>query len=83
MTEPKERIGNPCPDCGGCNTYCADCTDPILDHLSVLETAATEVRDALLRTCGEAPADRLWRRCLAAKLDDALETGERTNAESS
>jgi len=79
MTEPKERIGNPCPDRGGCNTYCADCTDPIPDHLRVLETAAREVRDSLIR--GGRGGYWVTRPYivgqlneLAAKLDAALET---------
>lgn len=43
MIRPTERHGNPCPECGGCNSYCADCTDPLLENLSAVTKAAAEV----------------------------------------
>jgi len=41
MKYPDERIGGgPCNECGGCNTYCADCIDPLLENMSAVADAA-------------------------------------------
>ncbi len=38
-------IGDPCPECGGTNFYCADCADPEIEALRAVEDAAEAVRD--------------------------------------
>ena len=48
MIYPDERIGGgPCNECGGCNTYCADCADPLLEDLNAVADAARTARAVL------------------------------------
>lgn len=35
--------GHACPECGGCNFYCADCTDPRLVRLESVAAAARDI----------------------------------------
>lgn len=60
----KEYImGHPCPECGGCNYYCADCTDPHVDALEAVADAA--------RVYCSGDADNLANRvCLRIALDE-------------
>lgn len=44
-------IGDPCPECGGCNYYCADCVDPEIEALRAVADAAQAVQAAWLGTC--------------------------------
>ena len=37
--------GDPCPVCGGCDFYCADCVYPQLAALRVIATAAQAIVD--------------------------------------
>ena len=48
MKHPTMRIGGGvCPECGGCDWYCADCTFPLLVALRAVAGAARAVMAAI------------------------------------